>query len=291
MTDRFERSAGIHHASCATGWRAAAMVALLAVGSAACGSASKPTQGATTTTAPVRFAPDAVIAQVAVVGGFVGRRDAVRQIPSVTVLGDGSVVKPGAVAAIYPGPAIVPLLRGHISPAQIVRLLADAHRLGLLAGPLDFGRPPISDLPTTSVRIDDGRRSVVQSAYWLGGDTPDAGLTAPQRAARRALQSFVDELQSFHGDEQPFVPPAVAVFTLTGTIPPPAQPPRRWPIATRPAPAGTPDVACVVVKGAEVATLLDALAEANENTPWKIGADTLSLAFKPLVTGDEGCAP
>jgi hypothetical protein len=214
----------------------------------------------------------------------------VRQIPSVTVLGDGSVITPGAVAAIYPGPAIAPLLVGHISPARIRQLVADARRLGLLAGTLDFGRSGIADAGTTTVRIGDGTRVVaVQSAYALGYDTSDVGLTAPQRAARRALQSFVNELHSLPAGERAFSPQAVAVFTFTGAIPSPAQPAQRWPIATLPAPGGRSEVGCVVVKGAEVVPLLAVLAQANENTPWRVGARTMSLGFRPLVPGDAGC--
>jgi hypothetical protein len=289
VTDRLEGSRLPPHGLRPSGWRAA-LVALLAVGSAACGSASKPTDGATSTTAPVTNARDAIIAQVAEGGGFVTPLVAVRQIPRVTVLGDGSVITPGAVAAIYPGPAIAPLLEGHISPARIRQLVADARRLGLLGGPLDFGRPGVSDLATTTVRIGDGTRVVaVQSAYALGFDTPGTGLTGPQRAARRALQSFVNELESLPAGDRTFSPPAVAVFTLTGPFGSPAQTPRRWPIATLPAPAGSAPLGCVVVKGAEVATLLGALAHANENTPWQVGTHTLSLGFRPLVTRDAGC--
>lgn len=266
------------------------LVALVAVGSAACGSASKPTSGPTSTTTPVRNPADAVIVEVAEAGGFIAPIGRVGQVASVTVFGDGSVITPAAVMTIYPGPAIVRLAEGHISPAQIKRLLADAGRLGLLAGPLDFGRPGVSDMGTTTVRIGDGTRIVVvQSAYALGFDTAGAGLTGPQRAARRALQSFIKEVQALPGNRRAFTPRAVAVFTLEGSIGPTAPSPRPWPIATRPAPTTSGQFGCVVVKGAEVATLLGALAHANENTPWRVGARTLTLGFRPLVTSNAAC--
>ena len=270
----------------------AALVVLVAVGSAACGSASKSTGGTPSTTAPGAVAPDAVIAQVVVRGGFIAPNVQARQIPGVTVLGDGSVVTPAVVPAIYPGPAIAPLQQGHISAAQVARLLADARRLGLLGGPLDFGRPAVTDLGTTFVRIADGTHAVsVQSAYALGKDLPVTGLTGAQRTARRALQSFVDELQSLPRGDRVFSPRGVAVFTLTGAILPPAQPPRTWPIAKRPRDIAAGKLGCIVVRGAEVAPLLGALAHANENTPWLVGGHTLWLAFRPLVAGDEGCSP
>ncbi|HEY5013548.1 MAG TPA: hypothetical protein VIK61_12695 [Acidimicrobiia bacterium] len=268
----------------------AAVVILVAVGSAACGSASKSTGGPPSTTAPVAFPPGAVIAQVVERDGFIAPNVRARQMPSVTVLGDGSVITPAAVPAIYPGPAIAPLQQGHISPAQVARLLADARRLGLLGRPLDFGRPAVTDLGTTVVRIGDGTHAMsVQSAYALRNDLPVTGLTASQRTARRALQSFVDELQSLPRGDRVFSPRGVAVFTLTGAIPPPAQSPRPWPIATRPRAIAAGGLGCIVVKGAELAPLLGSLAQANENTPWLVGGHTLWLAFRPLVAGDEGC--
>jgi hypothetical protein len=271
-------------------WVGAVSVVLVAFGAAACGSASTPRGGTPSTTAPVVFAPDAVIAQVVVRGGFVAPNVQARQMPSVTVLGDGSVVTPAAVAEIYPGPAIAPLQVGHISPAQVARLLADARRLGLLGGSLDFGRPSVTDLGTTVVRIADGTHAVaVQSAYALEKDLPLHGLTGTQRSARRALLSFVDELRSLPGGDRAFSPRGVAVFTLPGAMPPPAQPHRSWPIATRPRGITAGVLGCIVVKGAEVAPLLGALAHANENTPWLVDGRTLSLAFRPLVTADEGC--
>jgi hypothetical protein len=289
MADGRHTKGDSHHGSHGIASRVA-MVAVAAISSAACGSASTPSRGPTSTTTPGRFAPNTVIVEIATGGGFISPIGRVGQGASVTVLGDGTVVTPAPVAMIYPGPAIAPLQEGHISAARIGALLADADHLGLLAGPLDFGRPGVSDMGTTTVRIDDGTRVVVQSAYALDFDTANGNLTSAQRAARSALQSFVKEVQALPSGARIFSPRAVAVFTFEGsTAPTPASPTRAWPIATQPAAPMSGRPGCVVVRGAEVATLLAALAQARENTPWRVGTRTLRLGFRPLVTSDAPC--
>jgi hypothetical protein len=268
--------------SSATG-RRAAMIAIVMLATAACRSAS---------TSTPHFTGDAVLVQFASEGGFIAPVAVDQRVPTVTVLGDGTVVTPAAVPAIYPGPAVAPLVQAHISAAQITKLLVDARRLGLRGRPLDFGHPTISDMPTTKLSIGDGTRIVaVQSAYALGEGSPDSGLTAPQRAARRALQSFIDELGRLPSGDRAFVPRAVAVFTLErGTASPtPTEPSLSWPIRTRPTVAVTDISSCVVVTGSEVATLLGTLARANENTRWQVGDHTLALAFRPLAAPAAGC--
>jgi hypothetical protein len=278
MAQPHERSGTVQRAALRAASRIA-LTALVATGSAF-GSASN--------AVAVRFAPDAVVAQVADRGGFTGLVGLAHQIASVTVLGDGSVITPAPVPAMYPGPAITPLRAGHISQSQIRTLLVDAGRLGLLARPLDFGSPRVSDLGQTTVSIDDGTRTVVQSAYALAFDTEDADLTSPQRHARHALETFIKELNALPTGQQSFTPRAVAVFTIDHNAFPklPAATPRRWPIATLPAMTAPTHARCVIVKGAEVAPLLAALSDANEITPWQVGARTLELAFKPLLPGD-----
>ena len=288
MADRLEGSRAAGRGP-RRGAARAALVVVVAIGAGACGSASKSTGGTPSTTAPVAVAPDAVVAQVVVRGGFIGPNVLARRVPSVTVLGDGSVVTPGVVPAIAPGPAIVPLQRGHISDSQIARLIADARGLGLLGGPLDFGQPTVSDLGTTIVRIGDGTHpAAIHSAYAFGIGSPTSGLTGPQRDARRALQSFVAELQALPRGDRTFPPRAVAVFTLSGAISGPVQAPRPWPVATRPRSSTAGEPGCVVVRGADVAPLLAALAHANENTPWIVAGHRLWLAFRPLAAAAAG---
>ena len=63
-----------------------------------------------------------------------------RQLPSFTLFGDGTVLTPGPVPEISPGPAISPLEVSHLDEAQVQALLKKAKDAGLFAaGGSDLG--------------------------------------------------------------------------------------------------------------------------------------------------------
>ena len=51
-----------------------------------------------------------------------------RAMPSFTLYGDGTVIVPGPVIQIYPGPAVTPLIRSKLSESQVQALLKRAGR-------------------------------------------------------------------------------------------------------------------------------------------------------------------
>jgi len=242
-----------------------------------------------------------VLVSIKVGGGLLPREYHLRSIPDFLLLGDGTAVVGGVTIAIYPGPAIAPLQSATLSEGQIQELFAAADDAGLLDGDIDYGQPAVADAPVTDVEITVDGRTVRQSAYALGfNDDPGAGLSATQIAARQALQGFID---AAHGTVDSasagYEPTGVVVYRLSGDAGPPvdepelAQPSQVWPITTAPAVPTESEsgvATCVVVTGSEAATLLDALAQANELTPWLIGADSPArMVFRPLLPGDPGC--
>src|SRR5690242_907334 len=81
-----------------------------------------------------------VVVRVTTGGGFVSPQTNLRLLPSFTLYGDGTVIVPAAVRQIFPGPAITPLLRRHLSELQVQALLRRARAAGLLVpGPVDYG--------------------------------------------------------------------------------------------------------------------------------------------------------
>jgi len=46
----------------------------------------------------------------------------------------------------------------------------------------------------------------------------------------------------------------------------------------------------VVATGAQLDTVLAAVAKANQNTPWSSGGNTYSITFRPLLPDESGCA-
>ena len=232
-----------------------------------------------------------VVVQVMVAGGFVPVEAAVSEVPRVTVLGDGTVITTAPVIAIYPGPAITPLQSVQVPARTVDALVARAADLGLLAGELDFGQPPVADAPDTIVTITAGGTEHRHVANALGiEDRAGAGIGEQAAANRRALQSFVEATSELPPGETMWEPPAIAVYTLGDHMPDPElpQPAREWPLASPPA-TGPGVAPCTLVEGADVETLLAALDPANSRTPWMVGGEAKSLAFRPVVPGQPGC--
>jgi hypothetical protein len=248
-----------------------------------------------------------LVVQVHVAGGFVTPETALSTVPEVTVLADGTVLTPGVVPAIYPGPAVTPIQKASVDPAEITALVELARSLGLLDGPLEFGQPPIADAPTTTVRIVADGVEHRHDAYALAldpgvgdaGDAPTtpegAALGADERANREALAQFVAAAQSIGVGDSLWTPDAYAVTVLGPATTPegePPQPPVDWPLDAAPDTTGADEGAfpCTVVDGADAATLAAALASANAATPWVVDGAELHLAVRPVLPGDPGCA-
>jgi hypothetical protein len=236
-----------------------------------------------------------VVVQVLVTGGFLPPEAAFGMVPAVTVLGDGEVITPAPTIEIYPGPAIAPLQSVGVDVRTVDRLVQRAEDLGLLTGPLDFGRPPVADAPDTVVTITAGGRPHRHVAYALGlsdGTEEEAsiGVTDRQAANRRSLRAFVAATQELPPGEMEWEPSEVAVRVLGDYQPDPELPQAdvAWPLERRPALSGEGNP-CVQVTGPDTAVLLQALAGANARTPWVVDGRRLSLAFRPIVPGQPGC--
>jgi hypothetical protein len=239
---------------------------------------------------------DELIVRVFSGGGFEPVETHLATTPAYELQGDGTAVEAGVVPAIYPGPAMNPLNARHLEEADIQEVLQRADDAGLLDGAVDYGEPGIADAPSTTVTIAVDGAEHVQTAYALGfDDEGGTSLTDAQRANRKALQGFVDSLTTIGTPEsQPFVPTAIAVFTAGPANPNPEIPqdPQAWPLATAPQPAGTDGGRpCLAVTGADATTLLAALEQANQATPWVVpGIDEpQSLVFRPILPGDAPC--
>ena len=239
-----------------------------------------------------------VVVQVLVDGGFVPVEAAVSSVPTVTVLGDGTVITPAPMLAIYPGAAIAPLQQTKLDAAGVDRLVARADELGLLKGPLDYGRPPVADAPNTTVTIVAGGITHRHVAYALGIVDRDPvgggvqGLSSQAVANRKALSAFVEAANALPPGREAWVPSAIAVYDLGRYQADPQLPQREaaWPLTRPPATSATGgNWACTLIEGAEAATLLDALSGANSRTPWIVSGAARSLAFRPLVPGQPGC--
>ncbi|MDP9259718.1 MAG: hypothetical protein M3Q31_24640 [Actinomycetota bacterium] len=246
-------------------------------------------------------APGKVVLRMSSGGGFVAPQTNLRALPSFTLYGDGTVIVPGAVPQIFPGPAIDPLVRSKLDERQVQALLKRARRSGLLArGAIDYGdmgSVGVSDAPTTTLVVNAGRRRVTRQAYALGIGVGSGRLTAKQVRARQALARFIAALPLKLSGAS-YTPHAIAVYVAQSAAPAPAGARRVvWPLRSDLATAGKPAAnglayRCVTVGGTDVTTLLASLRTASAQSRWVVRGRanrTYQLVVRPLLPDEPGC--
>jgi hypothetical protein len=239
-----------------------------------------------------------VVLRVTTGGGFVAPSTNLRTLPSFTLYGDGTIIVPGVVPQISPGPAIYPLVRSTLSEQEVQALLKRATKAGLLARrAIDYGNMGtvgISDAPTTTLLVHAGGRTVVREAYALGIDPGSGRMPAPTARARKALARFIATLPHGHA-RAPYAPRALAVYV--GPFRGPGSGRAVWPLARPLASAGKPVASelgyrCVTVAGTAAKTLLPTLRRANEQSRWvaRPGAkQAFQLFARPSLPDEHGC--
>jgi hypothetical protein len=247
------------------------------------------------------YQPDDVVLRVEQTGGFVSVESLVTRVPDLTVYGDGRVIAPGPVMAIYPGPAL-PNIQVQKVTAQAVRTLVGLAVAAKVGAALDFGQPSVSDGTSTRITVLTSSGKQVSTVYMLGMDN---GLTPGQRAARAPLRDLVAKLGDLPGtlgaDEvgpsNPYTPHALAAVDSPWVGDPAAggltEPERAWPGPGLPGdkigPSGG-NLSCVTVSGSQLATVLDTAGQANQLTPWTWDGERYRMRFRPLLPDESSCA-
>ncbi|MET0425363.1 MAG: hypothetical protein ABW046_15880 [Actinoplanes sp.] len=251
-------------------------------------------------TAPAPAAGDLVL-RADSFGGFVPPEQVVGAIPSVSVYGDGRVITEGPVPAIYPGPALPNLQVQQITPELVRQLVQEGQTAGVRTG-ADFGRPNVADAPSTRVTVltGNGPQSVTVEAL-NEGRPDDPMLTPDQQTARTKLAAYVKKLQDLPTAEgmphpKPYEAQQVAVLARPWSKPGndlPRPDTKAWPGPALPGPVLNQNIGigCVLVSGAEQATVLTAAAKANALTSWTQGGQKWAITFRPLLPDEKnGCA-
>lgn len=242
-----------------------------------------------------------VVLRVSSGGGFVPVQVNLRAMPSFTLYGDGTVIVPGAVIQIYPGPAVTPLVRSKLSERRVQALLLHARQAGLLVRRSidygDMGTIGISDAPTTTLVVNAAGRHVERRAYALGITDQGGRLSPAQAKARQALARFIARLpQGVSGAS--YAPHAIAAYV--GPFRGQPQPGGRrvvWPLASNLATAGKRvssglEYRCILVRGDGARRLTATLRKANELSRWVAwpGAKTAyQLIARPLLPDERRC--
>jgi hypothetical protein len=281
---------------------------------AGCGGADPATPGGSATTAPSTqtgaidhaTGPTDIVLRVNTGGGFVPIEFNLRSLPSYTLYGDGTVIRPVVSGAdVAEPPSVTPLETIKLDEAGIQSLLAQAKSAGLLApGTVDYGDMGslgVSDMPTTSVLLNAGGATVSHDAYGLSfapSEPPSGTLTQAQRDARAALRGFVALTEQQDPKATAYTPTRLAVWVAPALAQPTADSePVVWPLATAPTVPGAPgaegiDYRCSVIEGADVAPLLAAAQKAPAGAQWIAAADrnaTFQVVVRALLPDEAGC--
>ena len=217
-------------------------------------------------------------------------------LPMATISGglfiDGRV----AVPAIYPGPLWIGPFASQISEDGIARIVAEAHRLGMLGASGDFTEDiaPGSIVGHIQIAIDG-------KYFDLAGDPdrllrcrciPDPGTAAAFAAFWQQISEMSTWLADEIGPSAPYSPERVAVLATQPVEPQSDIQPGQaaWPLAPPFASFGVEwggEMRCGVVSGADLALLIPAVKEANQLTRFKDSAGVIrSIQARVVVPGE-----
>jgi len=243
-----------------------------------------------------------IVLQVTTGGGFVPIEYNVTLVPEFSLYGEGRVIVPGPVDAIYPGPALPNLQTTVISEDSLQAILSASREAGLFDPTFDYGLPTVADGPTTTIVINaDGTtyRSEIYSLTVEGA----GGLSMEQQQARAALNDLrgkLVELTAFASGEiawEQYQYSALAAYSQAvdpGYTPDPTdvQPNRlEWPLGdlgTLGEEVTRPGFRRVVISGQDLAALQPLLGQATQTTLWKSGDREYRLFFRPLLPDETG---
>lgn len=253
--------------------------------------------------------PDDLVIRLRYVGGFAPPSAHMLSLPVISIYGDGTVLVPGAVPAIYPGPALAPLQRATITPAGMQVLLEAAREAGLLGPDAHYDLGGIMDASSSEFTVNaDGSVHTI-SAYALfesgGRDPQNPGADPAVMEARARLLTFQNQLGNLEallgpevGDATPYVPAALQLLVTDGApVDEQAlgQEPIAWPLDVPLAEFGEtmPSLImgerCGVVSDSDAEKLIPLAQQANTLTPWTDGDGVFGIAFRPLLPGETGC--
>ena len=233
-------------------------------------------------------------------GGFVPVEVSLATFPSL-VVADRTAWVPGAQILIYPAPAVPAVQSAPLDDDDLRALAQRLDEAADLFQGTDFGEPPVSDLPTTTVDAVVDGRDLSLAVYALDDEIADEVLTPEQRQARQDVRTLIADLRAVvETADRPWevaTTPELRVSSipLDPNAPAPEdglekRPPVPWPAGvTEPAPSGDTAFGCVALSGAERDVLLEATAQTNVATPWQLSTGVHTIVLRPVFPGEPGC--
>jgi hypothetical protein len=271
-----------------------AAVALSAlVVAAGCGEKEEPEGGDPGAPPVIPVDGDAIVLQAFTGGGYVPPIDARRAYPEIVLYADGRLLTATTETREMALPMVA---ERHLSETQVEEVARTARETGLNEEH-DYGTPEVTDLPTTTVVFETADARTENSAYALGFDDADAGLSSEQVEAREELSGFLEDLTDVDSElgtelpsAVPFEPEAYVVSSieLEGATAP-GGPAVKWPLAAnRFASEKEPDV-CTVVEGDDTEVLEKAAEEVGVDQVWESNGTRAEVAIRPAIGLEDDC--
>jgi hypothetical protein len=243
---------------------------------------------------------EGLVLEVAHSGGFVTPETTYARLPLVAVYADGRVITQGPTVAVHPGPAMPNLQVAQIDPGRVEELLQHAVDAGVGDQRIDYGMPPVADVPDTrftAVTAEGPRTSTVYAmqAGLFPEDAELPGLTEEQVAARAQLQDLLDELTGLGAESSRAYEPEEIAAVVSRNYPAGASPDD---VATWPGPplpglelSTGLEIHCVVAGTDDVEAVLEAAAGATTATVWRNpDGGRWAVSLRPLLPHETGCA-
>ncbi|HEX6140817.1 MAG TPA: hypothetical protein VF013_10240, partial [Candidatus Limnocylindria bacterium] len=142
---------------------------------------------------------DEVVLRVEHRGGFVPVEWLFSGTPAFTLVGDGRVIVPGAVAAMFPGPALPPLMARRLNDDGVEAVLQAVGATKQFARDAQWqgARNFVADAAETVFTVHADGQDVVVSIYGLGAFLPNEAppqVSREELAAHVALSALADRL-------------------------------------------------------------------------------------------------
>lgn len=256
---------------------------------------------------------DELVLRMESAGGFVMPEFLFGAVPSFSLYGDGTVIVPGAVPAIYPGPALPPLQARQLSEAGIQAILAKVAETGIFVADARFdgAQMMIADAADTVFTLNADDRHVEVSIYGLGAlDPQSVPPEMPERevAAHAALSDLSNALIGLDTqlgadawvDEawRPYQPSALRIAVRPADADPldGTENFAPWPIEDEDPtsfgePGTIPDTRCGALTGDAAAAWIAALSAGNQSTRFTADEHRYAVTARPFLPDEEAACP
>ncbi|CAN5831739.1 hypothetical protein BH23CHL2_BH23CHL2_10900 [soil metagenome] len=251
---------------------------------------------------------DELVLRYDLTGGFVPLEWLVTHMPLASLYGDGRMISEGLQIAIYPPPALPPLVVDKLAAEGVQMILNEADAAGLLQGEQTWDELAnfVADAHTGVLTINAGGEMHRVSVYAPGMSDLGDMLSDEEIAFRSQFDAFVGKLTNLQGwlpehvfedalDEYPadrlqLISQPADVRPAEEVTPNEIDWPLDAPLSELGEPFSLLEMArCFVLEGQEFADVMSLMHEATTITRWVSEDEEYILHVRPLLADEEGC--